>query len=418
MGAGNPCINSYDEDNYQAKTYFAQLDADVDEFHEIEDIANNAWEDFYSIIMQVENFKYYKEGEREAVEDLSCNFRGCGIILASSEHSQVVVADDSDYYHIGFGLIPNFNYEDLEEEVEFELGDAQEVLQEFWEEPLDSEHELQLVEDAITIIKTDGKGHDTAKIIIVEFLEEFTLYSQLDDEDKEHVTNMIIKYDNYDSWIAEEMDKKYREKLQLFKKDELHFWKEVKRITDCWEDWLSERAGAWLSGKVDLKDLVAELSFPFLTHLKELKELPELEYKNSNYYKEEGQDYENTWVEFTHKKWYSIKLTQTSQEGKVGNIWVTVSNELEAGTKDISNMPKSGVISHGTIGKDISESLEVIVSIRDRDCNLCEVCEHRYSGYNENYTKFSYDCKKGKYKGLDNIKIKNYCDEFEPSIKN
>jgi len=131
MGAGNPLVRSYDGDCINPVTFFYNPKLwDVDEFiaeyaanndgtelsiqDAYEEMSDQDYESFLELF-HVEGLSVHGwDGERDA--ELSAEFRGDGIIIASGEKVNVVVPSGSEHHHIGFGFVPNRSYNSFWEE--------------------------------------------------------------------------------------------------------------------------------------------------------------------------------------------------------------------------------------------------------------------------------------------------------------
>lgn len=149
MGAGNPLLRSYDQELYQAKTYFIDFSElyedekeavrehccdqyDESEFNslsesEIEDRFNNL------IGHDVDDFKenffdnYYlpSEGDR-CIDELSAESRGYGYVLAETETGIILSTADSENRHFAIGIVPKFKYDDIYDEIISIYGEREE----------------------------------------------------------------------------------------------------------------------------------------------------------------------------------------------------------------------------------------------------------------------------------------------------
>jgi hypothetical protein len=114
MGAGNPKLKSFDNELFQPTTYFLDLSCKDEEGEPDYDAEEMAYEDLIeSICSELELAKINNESH----DDLSYAFRNSGLIIAEGEHTYVITESGSEYIHLPIAVIPNFKFEDFQEDI-------------------------------------------------------------------------------------------------------------------------------------------------------------------------------------------------------------------------------------------------------------------------------------------------------------
>lgn len=141
MGAGNPLVRSYDEGLLSIQTFFFNPDIqDVDEYvadyakandgdtiskeTAYQDMADQDYESFLQMFY-VDGLNVHGWEDAERVAELSAEYRGEGLIIATGDNIAVVVPSGCDHYHIGFGFIPRRDYNSFWEDAHDENAHKQ-----------------------------------------------------------------------------------------------------------------------------------------------------------------------------------------------------------------------------------------------------------------------------------------------------
>ena len=138
----------------------------------------------------------------------------------------------------------------------------------------------------------------------------------------------------------------------------------------------------------------------------------------NNYIFEDRMELEHYYQSFRidFKKYhYSITFTQTNQS-KVNDIWITISDEIAAGKKDLNNLQSSGILLHNSLGEFID--LELVKLMMDSCIRKCNGCSNLETTFESKLLKFDYACKAGitLNDAPSNLKDKPDCKHFN-SIK-
>jgi hypothetical protein len=144
MGAGNPKLKSFDNDKFEPTTYFLDitqsyedtveyLTAELGEapsksqiWSEIDSISSLNYEDFIESIVSELGHSKVKGGSHS---ELCYAYRESGIILTEGKTCYIVTESGSEFHHLPIAVIPNFQFEQIMESVEFEMWDKQEWYQ-------------------------------------------------------------------------------------------------------------------------------------------------------------------------------------------------------------------------------------------------------------------------------------------------
>lgn len=141
MSAGNPLLRSFDEELYSAKTYYIDFTElysdrkeavkkdwdDDEEYKPFDELKEEEIDDeFYRMVgHDVDDFRqcYFDDyivpdENKKYISELSAEYRGYGYVIAETETGLILSTSDSDNYHYAIGIVPNFKYDDIYEEVE------------------------------------------------------------------------------------------------------------------------------------------------------------------------------------------------------------------------------------------------------------------------------------------------------------
>ena len=124
MGAGNPIIRSWDMHLFNPTTFFIDITLDLDE----DDDQYFAYIDFNDSLLEILpkelNIEYMSAHKNKTfIDELSGEFRGSAIVLARTSDTMLLTTTDSDNHHLALGCVPNFKFEDYEEEA-YDVIDA------------------------------------------------------------------------------------------------------------------------------------------------------------------------------------------------------------------------------------------------------------------------------------------------------
>lgn len=146
MGTGNPLVHSFDEEGIDVTTlFFNPPIQDVDEyiaeyaaeFSDDEDytplsndeahqqISDGNYESFEQMF-HVDGLRVHGWDNAERITELSAEFRGECLILATGDNIYVVVPSGCEHYHIGFGFVPRRSWNSFWEEAWDENAHKQE----------------------------------------------------------------------------------------------------------------------------------------------------------------------------------------------------------------------------------------------------------------------------------------------------
>lgn len=142
MGAGNPSLNSFDNDKFKPTTYFLDLSADeefakqslIDNGNEEPDddeierelgaLSEMNFEDLIeSICAELNHAAWDLNSRANYFPELSSAFRQDGIILTEGKLCYVITETGAEYYHLPIAVIPNFKFEDFESDARYEMDD-------------------------------------------------------------------------------------------------------------------------------------------------------------------------------------------------------------------------------------------------------------------------------------------------------
>jgi hypothetical protein len=123
MGAGNPILRSFDPEKFEPETYFLDLSVEPGEGEEPDYFLEELnFEDLLeSLSSELELTNMY--GEDEYHSELSAAFRQEGIILLEGELTYIITESGAEYHHLPIAVIPNFKWEDLRDDIEYQEGD-------------------------------------------------------------------------------------------------------------------------------------------------------------------------------------------------------------------------------------------------------------------------------------------------------
>ena len=126
MGAGNPILRSFDPEKFEPVTYFLDLSVEPEEGEEPDYFLEELnFEDLLeSLSSELELTNLY--GEDEYYSELCAAFRGKGILLLEGELTYVITETCAEYHHLPIAVIPNFKWEDLRDDIEYQEGDKRE----------------------------------------------------------------------------------------------------------------------------------------------------------------------------------------------------------------------------------------------------------------------------------------------------
>ena len=126
MGAGNPILRSFNPDKFDPETYFLDLSVEPEEGEEPDYFLEELnFEDLLeSLSSELELTNLY--GEDEYYSELCAAFRGKGILLLEGELTYVITETCAEYHHLPIAVIPNFKWEDLRDDIEYQEGDKRE----------------------------------------------------------------------------------------------------------------------------------------------------------------------------------------------------------------------------------------------------------------------------------------------------
>jgi len=145
MGAGNPIIRSLD-DKYDPTTFFLDFSNLFEDKEEIvkewcddndvdfKELSEDEINDHFNRIVEweVESFQndyFFNLDEKEMVADwedpgddrylseCSGSFRGSAVILAQNDDAIIITTDEAETYHYPIGIIPNFKYDDIAQDL-------------------------------------------------------------------------------------------------------------------------------------------------------------------------------------------------------------------------------------------------------------------------------------------------------------
>lgn len=121
MGAGNPIIRSWDMDLFDPTTYFIDLTKDLDEEDDEHFVFDN-FLDYLEFVLEEFNLEYPDRRSKDFyIDELSAEFRGSAVVLAKSKHTLLLTTTDSESHHLAIGCVPNFKFEDFEEDADNEI---------------------------------------------------------------------------------------------------------------------------------------------------------------------------------------------------------------------------------------------------------------------------------------------------------
>lgn len=123
MGAGNPILNSFNPEKFNPATFFLDLSVDPEEGEERDyHLEELNFEDLLeSLSSELELTNLY--GDREFHSELCAAFRQEGILLLEGAECYVITETGSEYHHLPIAVIPNFKWEDIRDDIEYEEGD-------------------------------------------------------------------------------------------------------------------------------------------------------------------------------------------------------------------------------------------------------------------------------------------------------
>jgi len=126
MGAGNPILRSFDPEKFEPETYFLDLSVEPEEGEEPDYFLEELnFEDLLeSLISELELTNLYNENEYHS--ELSAAFRQDGIIMLEGDLTYIITETGAEYHHLPIAVIPNFKWEDLRDDIEYQEGDKQE----------------------------------------------------------------------------------------------------------------------------------------------------------------------------------------------------------------------------------------------------------------------------------------------------
>jgi len=115
MGAGNPLLRSFDPELYQDKTYYIDFVKATDSKDDDDYLAAQDHLDFFKCLDFIDiSFDFSDDVHKE----LSGESRGFAVVLAQFEHGMLLSTSDSEINHYAIGMVPNFKYEDICDEME------------------------------------------------------------------------------------------------------------------------------------------------------------------------------------------------------------------------------------------------------------------------------------------------------------
>ena len=126
MGAGNPILKSFDPEKFEPVTYFLDLSVETEEGEEPDYLLEEMkFEDLIENLHSELNLANLY-GDNEFHPELCAAFREDGIILLEGELSYVITETGGDFHHIPIAVIPNFKWEGIRDDIEYESGDKKE----------------------------------------------------------------------------------------------------------------------------------------------------------------------------------------------------------------------------------------------------------------------------------------------------
>jgi hypothetical protein len=141
MGAGNPILKSFDPEKFDPVTYFLDLSVEPEEGEEPDySLEELTFEDLIeSLCSELELTSLYRK--EEYYPELCAAFREGGIILLEGELSYIITETGSEYHHLPIAVIPNFKWQTIREDIDYQEGDKEEWYKTRgldWEERLDT----------------------------------------------------------------------------------------------------------------------------------------------------------------------------------------------------------------------------------------------------------------------------------------
>jgi hypothetical protein len=123
MGAGNPILRSFDPEKFDPVTYFLDLSVEPEEGEELDYFLEELnFEDLIeSLCSELELTSLYRK--EEYYPELCAAFRQEGIIMLEGDLTYVITETGAEYHHLPIAVIPNFKWEDLRDDIEYQEGD-------------------------------------------------------------------------------------------------------------------------------------------------------------------------------------------------------------------------------------------------------------------------------------------------------